>query len=292
TALPVITLTLKPNGYGYGTHDYTAVSDASGRYDITGIIRYVYSSGPAPKWVIYKMYISQAGYYDYVSEDISFQNVTNVIKNITISSRASEKIKTTVDNIAYRYRPLDGEPFFVREVATCKFIKTQAGKADEVTEVSLNPGERIVDRIFQALPYEGSFIFYRSDRSLSALFKAITQSNPEFDASGKLANMVISGTDHTDHPSILTRSNLTYDNLGSLIGYSAMIKTPAPNSTPTFPIYQIDDLIAKSIEYDAAGKIQTIIYIPHFHGPAETWKLSDIVYDADGDLIVWIQQKL
>ena len=57
-----ILVTLKPTAYAYGTQDYPVVSNPNGRFDIKQIKRYVYSSGSAPKYVNYYIFVSVPGY--------------------------------------------------------------------------------------------------------------------------------------------------------------------------------------------------------------------------------------
>ncbi len=80
-----IAVTLKPTVYAYGAHNYIAVSDLSGRYEIKNIARYVYSSGSAPKWVDYYISVSSPGYADYVSNVINFQNSTSIKMDIKLA---------------------------------------------------------------------------------------------------------------------------------------------------------------------------------------------------------------
>ncbi|MBF0485365.1 MAG: carboxypeptidase regulatory-like domain-containing protein [Candidatus Omnitrophica bacterium] len=82
-----ITVTLKPTAYGYGTHDFTAVSNMNGHYDIKNIDRYVYSSGPAPKWVSYYISVSAPGYLPYTSSTFNFEAVADIKMNVTLTAQ-------------------------------------------------------------------------------------------------------------------------------------------------------------------------------------------------------------
>lgn len=289
--LPEVKVTLRPTAYEYGSRDYTAITDASGRYRISGILRHVFT-GSAYKLVTYRLYVAQTGYNDYVSEEINFQNASSLIKDVTVVSQYdAETIKTTLKDIKYRYRPLGAEPFFAREVGQYALVSQTYRDGVLVNSVqkavNLRPGERIADGIFPSRPHEGSFIFYGSDRGLVQIFNRIISSAPAFDEDGKLVNMVIAGSGvpqvfGTIVPIALTRSDFEYDESGRLTGYSCVL------SGPRLP-FLTDNLKIQSILYDASGKIKTISYLPN---PTDTWRLSGIVYNADGDPVSWVQEKL
>jgi hypothetical protein len=81
-----ITLTLKPTAYGYGTRDYTVVSDINGAFEIKDILRYTYTSGGALNWVNYNIYVSAEGYAGFVSELIIFNSKYAIAKDAVLIS--------------------------------------------------------------------------------------------------------------------------------------------------------------------------------------------------------------
>ena len=80
-----ITVVLKSTDYGYGTKDYTVVTDANGNYDLTDVLAYVYSSGSVPKWVAYNLYINAAGYKNYTSSLLDFKTKRVLTQNATLT---------------------------------------------------------------------------------------------------------------------------------------------------------------------------------------------------------------
>lgn len=66
-----ITVTLKPREYFYGGQDYTASTDSSGNYEITGILKYYYGTG-GPSPIPYRICIALDGYEPYESQEMMF----------------------------------------------------------------------------------------------------------------------------------------------------------------------------------------------------------------------------
>jgi hypothetical protein len=79
-----ISITLKPTAYGYGTHDYRTVTDTNGKYVINNVVRYVYSSGSAPKWVNYYLSISAPGYNSYTGSPFNLEAEQSVEQDIKL----------------------------------------------------------------------------------------------------------------------------------------------------------------------------------------------------------------
>ncbi len=94
-----ITVTLKPNYYGYGTKDYTAVTDANGNYDLADVIAYVYSSG-GKHWVGYNLFVSAPGYKDYTSSQLDFMTQRVLTQNVTLTY-AGQSYEAYVSEVIY-----------------------------------------------------------------------------------------------------------------------------------------------------------------------------------------------
>ncbi|MDP2905556.1 MAG: carboxypeptidase-like regulatory domain-containing protein [Candidatus Omnitrophota bacterium] len=82
-----ITVTLKPvyyTYYGYQMRDYTAVTDANGNYDLTGILAYVQSSGHL-YWAGYNLCINAVGFNNYASGVLGFATQRLLTHNVTLT---------------------------------------------------------------------------------------------------------------------------------------------------------------------------------------------------------------
>ncbi len=66
--------------------DQVTTTDANGNYMFSGVTNYAMSSGGTVSWFTYKMYISAAGYEDYVSDEITFQPANILPFNIILRS--------------------------------------------------------------------------------------------------------------------------------------------------------------------------------------------------------------
>ena len=95
-----ITVVLKPTAYGYGTKDYTTVTDANGNYDLTDVLAYVYSSGSAPKWFAYNLYVNAGGYNDYTSSLFDFKTKRVLTQNATLTY-AGQRYEGYVSQVIY-----------------------------------------------------------------------------------------------------------------------------------------------------------------------------------------------
>lgn len=94
-----ITVVLKPTADGAGVKDYTAVTDADGKYSLTDVLAYVLENN-APKWIAYKLSVTAAGYKDYTSGVLDFKAKPGLVQNVVLAY-AGQNYEGYVDQVIY-----------------------------------------------------------------------------------------------------------------------------------------------------------------------------------------------
>jgi hypothetical protein len=202
-----------------------------------------------------------------------------------------DSVAIRVKNIEYRYRPSGEEPFFLREVKkferVLEYINNGRVVGTHTDETTLRPGERIIDYLFN-IGYEGSFLFYADDRGLTKLFASIDSSRADFNNSGRLSESITEGRLlrplNGDSTATLKRSAFKYDANGRLKAYSADLIYQPSRYWLGFKLYQAD--------YDLQNKIIGFIYGDGTYGYWEKYKVYNIVYNRDGELVSCVTKLL